>query len=110
MKNIDRPADVQALSKPRRPRRPGVDVEPVSHVRGAEGLKRIGGHHRRRRDVGQHAPVRSPEFQRAVRLSRDLITLIVHGSVMPPTEQREIRERRRAAGRPMPDVMALADP
>jgi hypothetical protein len=50
------------------------------------------------------------ELQRAVGLPSDLIALFVHRTVMPPTEQREIRERRRAAGRPMTDVMALADP
>jgi hypothetical protein len=51
-----------------------------------------------------------PELQRAVGLSGDLIALFVHGPMMPPTEQREIQERRRAAGRPMTNVMALAEP
>ncbi len=110
MQDIDRPADIQALSAPPRTRRSRVDVESVPDVRGPKGVNRIGGHHRRRRDVGQDSPVWSTELQRAVGLSGDLITLFVHGAVMPPTEQREIRERRRAAGRPMPDVMALAEP
>jgi hypothetical protein len=85
MQDIDRPADVQAFSEPPRPRRSVVDVESVPDIRGAEGLKRIGGHHRCRRDVGQHSPVRPPELQRAVGLSGDLIALFVHGAVMPPT-------------------------
>jgi hypothetical protein len=110
MQDIDRPAHIQALSAPPRTRRPSVDVEPVSHVRGAQDLKWIDRYHGRRRDVGQHSPVRPPELQRAVGLSGDLIALFVHGAVMPPTQQREIGERRRAAGRPMTDVMALAEP
>ena len=110
MQDIDGPAHIQTLSAPPRTRRSRVDVESVPDVRGAKGLKRIGGHHRRRRDVGQHSPVRPPELQRAVALSGDLIALFVHGAVMPTTQEREIRERRRAAGRPMTDVMALAEP
>jgi hypothetical protein len=110
MQDVDRPGHIQALAAPHCRCRSRVDVESVPDVRGAEGLKRIGGHHRCRRDVGQHSPVRSPELQRAVGLSGDLIAFFVHGAVMPPTEQREIRERRRAAGRPMTDVMPLADP
>jgi len=110
MQDIDRPRYIQALSAPPRPRRSRVDVESVRDVRGAEGLKRFGGHYRCRRKVGEHSPVRPPELQRAVRLSGDLIALFVHSAVMPATEQREIRECRRAAGRPMTDVMPLADP
>jgi hypothetical protein len=110
MQDIDRPVDVQAFSAPPRPRGSVVDLESVPDVRGAEGLKRIGGHHRCGRDVGQHSPVRPPELQGAVGLSGDLIALFVHGAVMPPTEQGEIRERRRGAGRPMTDVMSLAEP
>ena len=110
MQDIDRPAHIQALSAPPRTRRPGVDVESVPDVRGPKGVNRIGGHPRRRRDIGQHSSVRSPELQRAVGLAGDLIALFVHRAVMPPTEQREIRERRGAAGRPMTDVMPLAEP
>jgi len=110
MKNIDRPAHIQALSTPASTRRPRVDVDSVPDVRGPKGVNRIGGHHRRRRDVGQHSAVRPPELQRAVGLSGHLIALFVHCAMMPPTEQREIRERRRAARRPVTDMMALAEP
>jgi hypothetical protein len=110
MQDIDRPPHVQALSAPPSTRRSPVDAESVTDVRSTEGLKRIGEYHRCRRDVRQHSPVRPPEFQPAVGQSGDVIALFVHRTVMPPTEQREIRERRRAAGRPMTDVMALADP
>jgi hypothetical protein len=110
MQDIDRPRYIQGLSAPPHARRSRVDVESVPDVRGAQSLKRIGRHHRGRWDVGQHSPVRLPELQRAVGLSGDLIALFVHGAVMPATEQREIRERRRAPGRPMTEVMPLAEP
>jgi hypothetical protein len=110
VQDIDRPAHIQVLSAPPYPRRSRVDVESVSDVRGAEGLERIGRHHRRKRDVRQHSPVRPSELQRAIGPSGDVITLFVHGAVMPPTEQHEIRERRRATSRPMTHVMALAQP
>ncbi len=90
MQDIDRPAHIQALSAPPSTRGSRVDVESVPAIRGPKGMKRIGGHHRRRRDVGQHAPVRPPELQRAVGLSDDLIALFVDGAMMAPTEQREI--------------------
>jgi len=81
MQDIDRPRYIQALSEPPRPRRLRVDVESVLNVRGAEGPKRIGGHHWRTRDVGEHSAVRPPELQRAVGLSGDLIALFVHGAM-----------------------------
>src|ERR671913_538990 len=48
-----------------------------------------------------------PEFQRAVRLAFDLISLLVNGAMVPATEQREIRERRRSAVGPMLEVMTF---
>jgi len=41
--------------------------------------------------------------------SLDLIALLVHRSVMPTTQQGEVRKRRRAAIRPVADVMTLAE-
>jgi hypothetical protein len=40
----------------------------------------------------------------------DLITLLVHAAMVPATEHGEIRQRRRAALGPMPNVMALTEP
>ena len=47
-----------------------------------------------------------------VGLSIDLVALLVHRAVVPPAEQREICERRRAALRPVMEMMPLgeADP
>ena len=110
VQDIERPGDIQALSGPAHGRGVRPDVEPEPGIRGAEGLQWIGGHEGWRRHVGQHPAVRTPELQRAVGMSDDPITILVHGAVMAATEQREIRERRRAPGRPVPDVMALAEP
>jgi hypothetical protein len=110
MQDIDRVADVQALSEP--PRRPcsRIDVESAADVRGDESLKRIGGHCRRKGDVGQNSPIRPPKLQRAVWLSGHMVAVFVRGAVVSPTEQCEIGQRRRAARGPMPEVMALAEP
>ena len=42
-------------------------------------------------------------------MSIDLITFLVHRAVMPATEHREVRERGRAALRPMAEMMPLAE-
>ena len=109
MQDVDRPADIQSLSQPAG--KPGlrVEVETVRDVCSAEGLDRIGRDSRRRRDVGQRPAMRTPELQRAVRRSLELIALLVHRAVMPATEQREVRQRGRAPLRPVPDVMPLAE-
>ena len=109
MQDVDRPAQIQALAQPGRARRPRVEAEPLRVVLRAEGLDRIGGHRGRRRDLGQEPAVRPPELQRAVGLSIDLVALLVHRAVVPATEQGEVRERGRAALRPVTDVMALAE-
>jgi hypothetical protein len=59
--------------------------------------------------LGQYAVVRSPEPKSAVGLARRLVSLLVHGAVMPAAEQREIRERRGAALRPVVEMMPLGD-
>ena len=58
---------------------------------------------------GRSLAVRSPELKLAVGLSIDLVALLVDGAVVPATEHREIRERRRAALRPVTDVVALSE-
>ena len=50
------------------------------------------------------------ESQLAVRLSLDLVALLVDGAMMTPTEQGEVRERRRAPVSPVADVMTLTEP
>jgi len=54
-------------------------------------------------------PVRPPEVELAVGLSIHLVALLVDRAVVPTTEKREVRERGRAALRPVTDVMPLAE-
>jgi hypothetical protein len=109
MQDVDRPADIQSFPQPAGARRPGVDVEVSRDVIRSEDVRRVGGHHRWRRDIRQRPPVRPPELERAVVLSIDPISLLVDRSMMPAAEQREVRERRRAALRPVAEVMTLAE-
>src|SRR5688572_17402671 len=85
-------------------------MEPLRLVLRPQGLDRIGGHRGRGRHLGQQPAVRSPELERAVGLSIDLIAFLVHGAVMAATEQSEVRERGRAALGPMMEVMSLPEP
>ena len=87
-----------------------MQVEPVRIVARSEDLHRIAAYLRRRRDLGQKPAVRTAEPKVAVRLSIELVALLVDGAVVPATEQREIRERGGAPLCPVTDVMALAEP
>jgi len=108
VQDVDRPAEIQALPTPVRARRPRVESETLGVVQRPEGLDRVSGHRDRRRDVGQGAAVGPPEPERAIGLSIEVIALFVDRAVVPATEQGEVRERGRAALRPVPDVMPLA--
>ena len=76
----------------------------------SEDLHRIAAHLRRRRDLGQKPAVRTAEPKVAVRLSIELVALLVNGAVVPATEQGEIRERGGAPLGPVTEVMALTEP
>lgn len=90
MKDVDRPADIQPFPQPAGGGRPCVDVEASRDVLCSEDVHRIGGHPRRRRDIGQGPTIRPSELQCAVRLLLDPIPLLVDGSVVTPTKQREV--------------------
>ena len=70
----------------------------------------IAGHFRKMRDLGQRPPVRAAEPKLSVRLSVELVALLVNGAVVPATEQGEIRERGGAPLCPVTDVMSLPEP
>ncbi len=78
----------------------------MSHPESLEGLLWHRGRHRHLR---QRSAIRPPESQSPVGPARDLITLLVHGPVMPPAEEREVRERCRTAVRPVAEMMPLAE-
>ena len=61
------------------------------------------------RDLGQKPAVRAAEPKLSVRLSVELVALLVNGAVVPATEQGEIRERGGASLGPVTDVMALSE-
>ena len=105
MQHVDRPADVQPLSQPAGARRPCVQAKPVCLVPRAERFDRISAQHRRRRDLGQEAAIRSPEAERAVGLPVQVVPLLVDGTMVPATQEREVGERGRAALGPVADVM-----
>jgi hypothetical protein len=84
--------------------------EPLRIVPRSDGFHGIVGHLVRKWDFGENPPVRAAEPKLAVRLSIERVALLMDGAVMPATEQREVRERGRAALRPVADVMPLAEP
>src|SRR2546426_194684 len=65
-----------------------------------EDLHGIAAHLRRTRDLGQKLAVRAVEPRVAVRLSLELVALLVNSAVMPATEQS--RRCRRSAPRRRP--------
>ena len=71
--------------------------------------REVGRHGGRRWNLRKEPAVRPAEPQRAAGISIDLKAVLVDGAMVPPTEQREVRERGRAALRPMTDVMTLAE-
>jgi hypothetical protein len=68
-------------------------VQPLSIVSRSEDLHGIAEHLRRRRDLGQKLAIRAAKPKVAVRLSIELVALLMNGAVMPAAEQGEIRER-----------------
>jgi len=86
-----------------------MQAESLRIVPCPERLDRIGGHRGRRRDLGQGPAVRPQEPERAVGLPIDLVALLVHGAMVPATEERKVRERGRAPLRPVAEVMSLGE-
>ena len=110
MQDVDRPAHIEVLSQPAGASSPCIEAEALRDVPRPEDAHRIGGHRGRRRDVGQGPAVGATEPKLAVRLSIELVALLVDGAVVPATEHGEIRQRGGAALCPVTDVMTLADP
>ena len=109
MQHADRVSHIEALAPPGRYRGTRVDLNAVRIVLRTYRVAGILRHCRRRRNIGQWRAVRPPETQFTVRTSLYLVALLVHRTVMPPTEEREIRERRRAALGPVAEMMSLPE-
>ena len=86
MQDGDGPADIEALAVPAWHCRPRVEMEPLGVVPRHEDFYRIDGNFGGRRDLGQEPAIRSAEPKRAVRLSMDLVALLVDGPVVPATQ------------------------
>jgi hypothetical protein len=63
----------------------------------------------RRRHIRERLAIRTPELERTVRLTFYLIALLVHGSVVAPTQKREIRERSGPSSSPVLEMMPLTE-
>jgi len=85
MQDVDRIADIQAISRPARHCRPRVKVEPLSVVRREQRVDGIARHGCGRWNVRQWSAVRSPEAELSISLPLHLITVFVHRAVMPAT-------------------------
>jgi len=109
MQDVDRPPHIQALPKPAGTRRPRGEAKAVRIVTRPKRLDGIPRHRSRRRHLRQRAAIGPPESERSVGPARNLVPLLVHGSVMPATEEREVRERGRAAVGPVAEMMPLAE-
>jgi len=84
-----------------------VDLLRRPLVSRSQHLYRITLQRGRGRHIREGLTIRTPELERAFRLTFDLIALLVHGSVVPPTQKREIRERGGPTSSPMPEMMPL---
>jgi len=109
MEDVDRPADIQALSEPAGARRSGVEAQTLSVMTPLESADRIGGHLGRWWDLGQGSAIRPTEPKRAVEPAMDSVALLVDRAVMPATEQREIGKRRRSPFRPVAEMVPLRE-
>ena len=92
VQDVDRIADIQAISRPARHRRPRVNGEPLNVVRREQRVDGIARRRGGRRNVRQRPAIRSAEAELSISLSLHLITVFVHRAVMAATQQREIRQ------------------
>ena len=109
MQHVDRPAQIQAFAEPVGVGRARADAKAVGVVTRPEDRDGISGACSGGRHLRERAAVGSPELERPVRPARDVETLFVYGTMMPAAEQREIGELRRAALRPVVEMMSLND-
>ena len=110
MQDVDRPAQIEALSKPVGMGRARTEVQALGVVPRPEDRDGISGACSGGRHLRERAAVGSPERERPVRPASDVEPLFVHGTMMPAAEQREIGELCRAALRPVVEMMGLNNP
>ena len=108
MHDVDRIADVQPLAEPAGLRRLRVDVNAGGGIAFAKYCHGIIRYRWRRRDLGDDASVGPPEAELGVCLSLHLKPFFVNRAVVPTTQHREVRQRRRAAVMTLPESSAAA--
>jgi len=86
-----------------------VKAKVLGVVTRPEGRDRISRPCRGRRSLGDRPAVRALELERPIRPACDLVALLVNCAMMPAAKQREIRERRGPALRPVMEMMPLGD-
>jgi len=84
-------------------------MEAVLFVPRSEDRHGIAAHLRRMRDLGQDLAVWAAEPKLAIRLSIELVSLLMDCAMVAAAEQSEIRERSGPTVSPVTDVMALAE-
>src|SRR5262249_51898872 len=109
MQDAEGRAHTRALPQPRGMCRARVQVESPGFVLCPKRVDGIRRHRRWRRYVGKRSTIRAPEQECSVRFSVDPISVLVDRAMVSATKQCEIRQRRRAATRPVLDMMPLAD-
>src|SRR5205823_6550921 len=109
MQNVDRVANVEALSRPSRACDPRVGTDGAPVVVGGEHLDDVARDAWGWRDLRQQLATGAMEPQPAPGPPLDRIAFFVDGSMVPATQQGKVRQRRRASVRPVTDVMALAE-
>ena len=110
MQDIDSIAEVQSITEPARLRCLCVDVNAAGSVSFAKHRRGFARYRRHRRDLGDEASVGPAKAELSVGLSLYLKPFFVNRAVVPATQHRQIRQRRRTAVRPVPDVMTLPEP
>jgi hypothetical protein len=84
-------------------------VKPLRVVLRPESIDGIRGHRSRRWYLGQEPAVRSLEPEGAVGPACDLVALLMHRTVVPATQEREVREHGRAALLPVAEMVSLGE-
>src|SRR2546427_10490004 len=95
MENVDRPADIQALSEPAGARRSGVEAQTLSIVTPLESADRIGGPPGRRRGFRPGSALPPPEPKRAAGPAMNSEGLLAGRAGRRAPEERVIRKAPR---------------
>jgi hypothetical protein len=109
MQYVDGPAHIQGFAEPAGVGCVRTEPKALRSVTGSQQSHRITVALARCRHFGERSTVRSPELERPVGPTRRLITLLVHGVMVPAAEKSQIRQRGGASLGPVVEMMPLGD-